>query len=115
MKDDHEYAKAILSIIPPVMRFIRTEMRIAAKSELTVPQFRILAKLSISKATNSDLAEWMGVSAPTMTRMVDPLVQRQFVTRETGSEDRRQINLELTASGQALFNKVFKRVHLKFT
>lgn len=112
---DSECAKAILEIVPPTIRYIRNEMRLSAKSELTIPQFRILAKLSKGIATNSELAEWMGVSAPTMTRMIDPLFKRNLVSKKSEPNDRRQIKLMLTESGQALHSKIYKVVHLKFT
>jgi len=112
---DSDYAKTILDVIPPTMRYIKNEMRNSAKSELTVPQFRLLAKLSRSLATNNELAEWMGVSAPTMTRMVDSLVKRNLIKRTSEPADRRQVKLSLTDGGQTLYQKIHRAVHAKFT
>lgn len=100
------YAKMILDIVPSVMRYIRIEMRSLAKSELTIPQFRILARLSISETTNRELAEWIGVSAPTMTRMVDGLVKKNLVKRTSQVGDRRQIQLNLTEKGLVTFSRL---------
>ncbi len=108
-------ARLILEIIPPTMRFIRNEMRLAAKSELTVPHFRILAILTLSNATNKDLAEWMGVSAPTISRMVEVLVKKGLVKRIIQVKDRRQVSLSLTAKGKSTYSRIYKEVYLKFS
>lgn len=113
MTQDSDYAKMILDIIPPLMRHIRNEMRYLTKSELTVPQFRVLARLSRSTATNRDLAEWVGVSAPTMTRMVDVLVKKNFVKRDSKNGDRRQLDLTLTDKGLLTFRELRSSVQMK--
>ncbi|MDB5037094.1 MAG: MarR family transcriptional regulator [Bacteriovoracaceae bacterium] len=98
MPDDFEYAKEILETIPFLMRSIRSTMRGIAKSDLTVPQFRILNHISKAPLINRDLSDWMGVAAPTMTRMVDPLVKRGLIIRSEG-RDRRENILKLTKLG----------------
>jgi DNA-binding MarR family transcriptional regulator len=108
-----DYAKMILDIVPPLMRYVKNEMRVLAKSELTVTQFRVLARLSRSAAANRELAEWIGVSAPTMTRMIDALLHKELVTRIQQSEDRRQIEMKLTAKGQTTFDQIKEAVQRK--
>ncbi len=107
MKSD-ECAKLILEVLPKTMLFVRSEMRDCAKSKsaLTVPQFRVLVRLSQADATNAEIAEWMGVSAPTMTRMIDQLARRKLVNRITQVQDRRQVKLSMTDSGKDLFEYI---------
>jgi len=112
---DPDYAKLILDVIPPIMRYMKNEMRKTARPELTVPQFRILARLSLSIATNRELAEWMGVSPPTMTRMVDSLLKKKLLKKLVNSSDRRQIKLSLSDKGLQVFNQIFSELHLKIT
>src|SRR5690348_10012475 len=100
MTENLDFAKKILDVIPSVMRAIRTEVRSFAKPELTVPQFRILNQLSISASSNRELAEWMGVTSPTMSRMVNALVDRALIERSYGRRDRRQVGLSLTTKGR---------------
>lgn len=113
--NDLEYAKLILDIVPPSMRFIREQMRISARSQLTVPQFRILARLSRDQAGNGELADWMGVSPPTMSRMLRPLIKRKLVTRKIDQKNKRQIILGLTESGQEIYQQIRNEVLLKFS
>lgn len=95
---DYECAKAILDMAPRLMRFIRQQMR--AASELSVPQFRVLAHLSQAPATNTELAERQGTTTPTMCRIVNGLVDRGLVRRDRSeSADRRQVSLHLTKKG----------------
>src|SRR5262245_43856422 len=101
-----ECARHLLEVIPRAMRSIRTEMRRKAQPELTVPQFRVLARLSISPATNGEVAEWIGVSVPAMSRMVELLARRGYVQKERQSEDRRQVRLLLSAKGKSHFLKI---------
>ena len=97
-----EVAREVLDVAPAIVRAIRTEMRQHRGADLSVPQFRTLAFLQRQPgASLSDVAEHLGLTLPTMSKMVDSLVARKFVTRETHSTDRRCIRLAVTARGQA--------------
>jgi DNA-binding MarR family transcriptional regulator len=95
-----ECAKQIMETVPFVMRSIRAEMRSAAQGLFTVPQFRILNRLSKAPHTNRDLAEWMGVTPPTMSRMIDTLVRRGFIEKTPDPTDLRSQSLSVTALGR---------------
>lgn len=101
-----ELSSEILDIVPFVMQLIRTEMRSSAKPNLTIAQFRMLARLSRGPQTNKDLAEWIGISTPTASRTIDGLVRRNFVKRETGAADRREVRLLITKSGLSEFERI---------
>lgn len=102
----YNQAGHILDVVLHCMRAVRAEMRLQASDDLSVPQFRALARLSRGEATNKDVADWLGVSTPTITRMVDGLVARQLVERAASPGDRREIRLRLTAKGRAKFEKI---------
>jgi DNA-binding MarR family transcriptional regulator len=106
-----EISKQIMEVVPRAMRLIRTEMRIYAKGQLTVPQFRILIKLTRHSQTHKEVAEWLGVTPATLTRIVDTLVKRKLVTREVGKNDRRLTYLSPTATGRALAEKYRERIN----
>ncbi|MBI3555654.1 MAG: MarR family transcriptional regulator [Deltaproteobacteria bacterium] len=108
--NDTESAKQILDVIPRTMRIIRTELRALAKSELTVPQFRILAHLTEGSLNNGQLADIQGVSVAAMSRMVDGLVRRNLLTRTVSASDRRQIHLALTPTGRETMDRITKAV-----
>lgn len=105
----------MLDTIPHVMRTIRNEMRDIAKSVLSVPQFRLLVRLSRGNSTNSELSAWLGLSKPALTRMIDGLVKKGFVARTQEAADRRQNKIELTAKGRKQYQKVTGVVRDRFS
>ena len=94
-------AQEILEVVPAVMRTIRAELRRHRAADLSVPQFRTLAFIDRNAdASLSDVAEYIGLTLPSMSKIVDGLVNRKFVTRQTHLTDRRRMILALTARGQ---------------
>ncbi len=103
-----ECAQEILEVVPLVMRAIRAEMRSFRTPELTVPQFRTLAFLKHhSGASLSDAAEHIGLALPSMSKMIDGLVNRQMVNRDLSPYDRRYVTLALTELGQTTLQMAF--------
>ncbi len=97
-------ARELLATLPAVMRFIRTHMRQYHRAELTEPQFRTLVFLSHNgDSTLSALAEFLALSPPAASRMVDLLVKRGLIDRQTPSSNRRRVSLSLTALGKEKF------------
>lgn len=74
-------------------------------AELTLPQYRVLGRLSVGDERASLLARRLAVSKPTMTALIDSLVERGYVTRESASGDRRVVTLSITAAGRAAFDR----------
>jgi DNA-binding MarR family transcriptional regulator len=74
-----------------------------------VPQFRSLLFLSRHEnASLSEVAEHIGLTLPSMSRIVDILVDRGLTTRETHHGDRRRVTLALTARGRATLRSALK-------
>jgi DNA-binding MarR family transcriptional regulator len=97
-----ECARAVLDVVPVVMRCIRAEMRSHRAPGLSVPQFRALVYLSQQQGPSlSGLAEHLGLTAPSTSVMVDGLVSRGLVERRAHPSDRRRVTLALTPGGQA--------------
>jgi DNA-binding MarR family transcriptional regulator len=93
-------AREVMETVPLVMRAIRAEMRRQRTRTLSVPQFRALIFLSRQPgASLSSLAEYLGVTRPTASALVDRLVRRGLVTRTTHPRERRRLVLALTPSG----------------
>ncbi|HXH13666.1 MAG TPA: MarR family transcriptional regulator [Alphaproteobacteria bacterium] len=93
-------ARDIMETIPVVMRFIRGEMRRQRTRSLSVPQFRALVFLSRHPgASLSSVADYLGVTRPTTSVLVERLVRRGLVTRTAHPEERRRIVLALTPTG----------------
>jgi DNA-binding MarR family transcriptional regulator len=99
-------AQAVLDTVPLVMRNIRSELRSHRTRDLSVPQFRILVFIKNNPdASISDVAEHIGLTLPTLSKMIDLLVARQWVTRVPCSEDRRRMQLGLTERGLTMIGQ----------
>jgi MarR family transcriptional regulator for hemolysin len=90
----------VLDAIPLVMQGIRNQFRRHGDKDLSVPQFRVLNFLSRHKnASLSEVAEHIGLMLPSMSTLVDGLVKLDFAVRQTSSDDRRRMTLNLTEKG----------------
>ncbi len=102
-------AHQVLEVVPLVMRAIRSEMRDHRTPDLSVPQFRTLAFLNrYEGASLSDVAEHIGLRLPSMSKLMDGLVARGLVTRQTHPVDRRRVTLALTARGRTTLQTALK-------
>jgi DNA-binding MarR family transcriptional regulator len=101
--DARRCAAQMLEGMPPVMWFIRRHMRRHRTCGLSVPQFRALVLLDRHPVAGVSLvAEHLGSSRPSASRLITGLVSRQFVTRRECALDRRQVRLELTQRGRTV-------------
>ncbi len=104
-----ESAREVLEVVPLIMRTIRAQMRNCRVPDLSVPQFRALTFLHGRQgASLSDVAEHVGLSLPSMSKMIDGLVARRLVSRQTHPEDRRRVTLTLTAHGQTVLQVAYE-------
>jgi DNA-binding MarR family transcriptional regulator len=105
-------AREVLDTVPLIMRTIRAEMRSHRTPDLTVPQFRTLGFINRRPGVSlSDAAEHIGLTLPAMSKIVDGLVTRQLVIRQTHPEDRRRVTLSLTASGRAILQAALETTY----
>lgn len=70
---------------------------------MSVPQYRALCALERNPtASLGSIAELLGATQPTVSRLVSGLVARGYVERKTCSDDRRQCEIVLTPRGNRL-------------
>ena len=104
-----ECARQILEAVPMVMCAIRSEMRSHRGADLSVPKFRVLIFLNRHEgASLSVIAEHLGLTLPSMSKMIDGLVARNMVTRQMDPKDRRRVTLVLTALGRSSMQSAYK-------
>lgn len=72
-----------------------------ATSALTMPQYRVLGLLSSGHERATELASKLAVTKPTLTSLIDGLVERGYVERATAAGDRRAVRLVITPTGLA--------------
>jgi long-chain acyl-CoA synthetase len=70
--------------------------------ELSLAQYRMLLQLAEGAEASTSLARKLAVSAPSVTAVVDGLVQRGVVVRSQSEQDRRRVSLALTDVGRDL-------------
>ncbi len=97
-------SKKILSSIPPAIRTIRRISASSLGSELTFHQFRVL-NLIYEGMNQTQMSQNLQVSMAAVSKIVDLLVKKNLLKRETG-EDRRCVKLKLTKEGEKLRNHV---------
>ena len=97
-----ECAREILDGVPMIFRVIRGELRKHGAKEMSVPQYRTMAYVYRNEGTSlSEICDYLGLTLPTMSTLVDGLVERGLVNRRTDPEDRRRMTLTLTPVGRA--------------
>src|SRR5262245_46050475 len=83
---------------------VRTVARLArtleCASELSLPQYRVLAAVDDGGERATHLAHALALAKPTVTAAVDGLVERGLLVREPVPGDRRSVRIALTAAGR---------------
>lgn len=74
-------------------------------AKLTMPQMAVLEYVAAPR-TVSAVADYIGLSRPATSYMLDKLVRRGFVRRSEGKVDRRERSVVLTAKGAALLHRI---------
>ena len=67
--------------------------------DLTLAQFRVLALIDEGGERASQLADRLAVAKPTVTAVVDGLVERGYLRRTADENDKRATRITLTADG----------------
>jgi len=103
-------------VIEAVLHASRAMVAIAMRSvsgspdDVTLPQYRTLVELAYGGPRRlADLAESLGVSPSTATRMCDRLVRKDLVSRTRDELDRREVKLAITPAGRRIVAEVVHR------
>ena len=100
-------------ILDAIVRGSRVLLAMAIRSlsavdiDLTLVQYRSLVFIAQhSKCTVSELADNLGVSHPTVTRLCDRLIEKGLIERDQSSNDRRRVELVLRPKALEALSKV---------
>ncbi|HEY3397055.1 MAG TPA: MarR family transcriptional regulator [Armatimonadota bacterium] len=95
-------AEAILETLPRLNAILRPQWRRRHPADLIPLQFSALGCVSVHAGLSlSGLTEYLGLSLSATSRLVDVLVKRGYLTRETCPQDRRRAQLSVTERGAA--------------
>ena len=77
--------------------------------DITMPQTKIMLVLYIQGPTRmSDIAVELDVTLPTATSLVERLVEKNYVRRETLLKDRRVVLCSLSKAGQEAISRIWQ-------
>jgi long-chain acyl-CoA synthetase len=106
-------AELQVSVGRTVARLARQVELALAAIDLTTAQYRTLTQLGDGAEASSSLAAKLAVSRPTVTAVVDGLVERGLVDRRHSADDRRRVSVNLTDSGQQMLARADEVVSTK--
>jgi len=99
--------KAMLVLSRTVSHVLEHRPVEAAKTTLSTSRLQILRLLGQrGHQTSTKVARFLGVSKPAVTQIIDTMVKDKMVIRKRMTEDRRSVELRLTARGREVFRKV---------
>ncbi len=103
-------AHSIIASVPRLARLMRQDLRLHSAGLFTEPQFRVMAHLyREGSKCFSRLADHMGVSRPSMSKLVYGLETRGLVRRERDPSDRRRVLLALSSKGIEAYEALLGR------
>jgi DNA-binding MarR family transcriptional regulator len=99
-----ELLTALVEDAARLAKRIRPEIPAWLADELTIGQLRLLGRLANHGPTSMGaIGEWLGVGLPSVTGTVERLERRGLVERRHSADDRRVVEVHLTAlAGDAL-------------
>ena len=98
-------AHELMDTAPKIVQSIRVEMRRGHGTDLSIPQFRTLRFIQRNPDSSlSDLADQLGLTLPSVSKLVDGLVKKGLISRQESIADRRQLTLVLTQNGESIIN-----------
>lgn len=109
MIESNLIARQLLAIILPLTRAVASELRQTDPS-LNSAHLGVLAMLVERPCNLSELAEYQGVSLPTMSGSISRLEARGWVQRERSTQDRRIVIIQLTPQGKLKLAEMHEQV-----
>jgi DNA-binding MarR family transcriptional regulator len=101
-----DVAAAVVNAAQLVLRLLRAEVRRQHPVNLSVTQLRALDYLSANPDTSlSAVADYVGLTLPSASVLIDGLARRRLVGRRAAPRDRRRLRLRVTAAGQGALRK----------
>ena len=104
----------VLEIMPLIMQIVTTELR-QAEYTLVPTHLGVLSVLAQRPHNLSELAEFHGVSLPTMSGIISRMTKDGWVERQRDPSDRRKLIIDLTANGRLLLAQILGRIVTRLT
>ena len=100
-------ATNVMDTFHTMMRTVGPEARKHSSSELSMQQFRAMKTIEHHEGVSLSLvSEHLGSTLSATSKLVDGLVERGCIRRETAEDDRRRLILALTDAGMHVMESV---------
>jgi DNA-binding MarR family transcriptional regulator len=105
-----ELVESVLKSATNIFRvMLPTVPREVLEMDFTMPQLKVMFLLFLNGPMRmSDLAADLGVTLATSTGLIDRLVERELVARESDPGDRRVVRCRLSESGGKGISRIFE-------
>ncbi len=108
--DPYQHVDQLVAAARAAARLARQVTIPLGEVDLSLPQYRVLAFLDEGGAAPSDLAGRLSVSRPSITALMDGLVNRGLVERHPDPEDGRRVTHHLTLDGRSALKRADQAV-----
>lgn len=106
----------LMDTVPLIFQTIRVKMRLGHGANISIPQFRALRYVqSCSNSSLTNLADFLGLTLPSVSKLVEGLVKQELMNRQDSAADRRKMILSLTKSGEEIVNLARKNAQAELT
>jgi DNA-binding MarR family transcriptional regulator len=103
-------ATGVMDTFHTMIRTVGPEARKQSSTELSMQQFRTMRTIERHQGASLSLvSEHLGSTLSATSKLVDGLVERGFIRRETAEDDRRRLLLALTDAGMQIMECVHMR------
>ncbi|HEY1456160.1 MAG TPA: MarR family transcriptional regulator [Candidatus Dormibacteraeota bacterium] len=101
-----EIKDALLAYLDALTLAEPIQARLWQQAEITLTQLSLLRELRQGPKTAGRLADALGISATSATRLVDRLERRGLVDRRRDTDDRRCVEIHLAPAGERLLGEI---------
>ena len=105
------FSQRLTELFPELARGIaRHESNHLSRGDITLPQLWLLERLSRhSPAPMHHLAQFLHISRPATTGLIERLVRQGLVRRSHDTGDRRVVNITITAKGHQTLARIWSQ------
>ncbi len=109
--DIEEFSKRMIELMPKCIRgFAHHESNYLSRGEITLPQFWTLEYLSRQGGClMSELADYLKISRPATTGLINRLIAQGLVRREDIERDRRVVKVSVTPKGKKIVSNIWEQ------
>ena len=103
----NETARYLASLTSQLINsYEEKNIRLGIKAGLTGSEFKCLSHFGSTKVmSNTEIANRMNLSPARLTRIIDGIVKKGFMTKEYATKDWRSVNIRLSRKGKSFIQK----------